>query len=343
MAIASNYRTTSNNTNASVNSAVERNYLFSSLKNYHDLTSFNLMRGVPDFGSLMQFDPYETGYATLICCGMPDFLLQLARRNTEYEKLIKNWMHIVEYEFKTFDGLQDITTESMTIGDDLNSMQVINKVNMQPNMEFTLTYDEKSGTPLAKFSKLYLTGIKDARTQVKTYHGLLEDDPNYEPGFDKEVFTFFYIVTDNTMRNIEAAYLLIGCQLTSADLDMFNFTKGTIEKKETQLKFTGYPITSTTINACAKEMMDFLLSADAGLQQIKVDSDNFDYAGVHKIRDTLTSYTATNSSILSKYPNINKLTDKYSRSTSVNAEVMAATKDPKTSVANINTTSNIIH
>ena len=57
------------------------------------------MRGVPDFGSLVQFNPYETGYAAFIICQMPKFIELLARRNSDYNKLIKNWAHIIEYEF----------------------------------------------------------------------------------------------------------------------------------------------------------------------------------------------------------------------------------------------------
>lgn len=288
---------TSNN---NINRSVQFNDLFKDTKQFKDVTQYNLMRGVPDFGSLVQFNPYETGYATLICCGMPDFIMELAKKKDSYKSLVNNWRHIIEYEFKTFDGLQDITGESISIGDDLNNMQVINKVNMQSNIEFNLTYDEKSGVPLHKFAKFYLTGIKDPRTQVKTYHGLIEDG-TMEPGFEHEVFTFLYIVTDNTMREIEAAYLLIGCQLTSADTDMFNYTKGDISKRETQIKFTGYPITSPKITSCAKEMMHYLLSTEANARQIIVNSNEFNYTGIEKIKSTMQSYGAD----LSKYPNIN--------------------------------------
>lgn len=285
--------------------------LFAGTKNFKDVTKYNLMRGVPDFGSLVQFNPYETGYATFICCGMPRFIMELAKTNDTYRSIVDNWKHIVEYEFKTFDGLQDITADSINIGDDLNNMPVINKVNMQSTIEFNLTYDEKSGTPLTKFARLYLTGIKDPRTQVKTYHGLIKDGV-LEPGFEHEVFTFLYIVTDNTMRNIEAAYLLIGCQLTSVDTDMFNYTKGTIDKHETQMKFTGYPITSPQITKCAKEFMSYLLSSSAKARQIIVNSNEFKYTGVERLKTTMQSYGVSAADIKNNYPNINSTDDNTS-------------------------------
>ena len=265
--------------------------LFNNTKDFKDVTTYRLMRGVPDFGSLVQFNPYETGYAAFIICQMPKFMEELAKCDAGYNKLISNWAHIIEYEFKSFDGLEGLTADTIQLGDDLNSINVINKVNMQSASEFSLTYDEKSGSPLTKFAKLYLTGIKDPRTQVKTYHGLIHSG-KLEPGFENEVFTFLFINTDNTMRDVEAAYLLIGCQLNSADTDMYNYTKGDISKKEITVKFSGYPIQSNLIDKAAKNMLDYLLSADANARQIIVNSDEYNYTGIDRVAKTLKGYNA---------------------------------------------------
>lgn len=281
-----------------INKQVSR--LFANTKDFRDVTKYNLMRGVPDFGSLVQFNPYETGYAAFIICEMPKFMEALAAANVSYNKLFENWKHIIEYEFKSFDGLQDMNADTIQLGDDLNSINVINKVNMQSASEFTLTYDEKSGSPLTKFAKLYLTGIKDPRTQVKTYHGLIHNG-DMEPGFENEVFTFLYIVTDNTMREVEAAYLLIGCQLMSADTDMYNYTKGDISKREVQVKFSGYPVTSSFIELAAKDMMTYLLSVEAGARQIIVNSNDYNYTGTDTVVNTLKDYGASDTT---KYPSL---------------------------------------
>lgn len=260
--------------------------IFTNTKGFKDVTSYRLMRGVPDFGSLVQFNPYETGYAAFIICEMPKFMEVLAKHDLEYNKLVSNWAHIIEYEFKSFDGLEAMSADTIQLGDDLNSINVISKVNMQAASEFSLTYDEKSGSPLTKFAKLYLSGIKDPRTQVKTYHGLIHAGV-MEPGFENEVFTFLFIATDNTMREVEAAYLLIGCQLNSADLDMYNYTKGDINKRDVTVKFSGYPVQSTVINQAATNMLSYLLSSDSKARQIIVNSDNYDYTGIESITKTL--------------------------------------------------------
>lgn len=265
--------------------------MFANTKGFKDVTSYKLMRGVPDFGSLVQFNPYETGYAAFIICQMPKFMETLAKYDAEYNKLVKNWAHIIEYEFKSFDGLEDLSTDTIQLGDELNSINVISKVNMQSASQFTLTYDEKSGGPLTKFAKLYTTGIKDPRTQVKTYHGLIHNGI-LEPGFENEVFTFLFMATDNTMREIEGAYLIICAQLTDAETSMYNYTKGDIGKKEISVKFNGYPIQSRDIDLAAQDMLHFLLSEDAGARRIYINSNDFTYTGTEKIASTLMGYGA---------------------------------------------------
>ena len=264
--------------------------IFRNTKNFKDVTKYKLMRGVPDFGSLVQFNPYETGYACFIICQMPKFIEKLASKNPYYSSLMYNWMHIIEYEFKSFEGLDDLSAETIQLGDELNSLNVISKVNMQSSSEFSLTYDEKSGSPLTKFARLYLTGLKDPRTQVKSYHGLIHSN-EMDPGFENEVFTFMFITTDNTMREVESAYLLLACQLNSAETSMYNYTKGTIEKKDITVKFSGYPVQSAYVDMVARDFMKCLLSTDSGARQIIINSNNYQYTGLDKATKTLRGYS----------------------------------------------------
>ena len=271
------------------------NDIYKNTKDFKDVTSFNLMRGVPDFGNLMQFTPYESGYAVFIICAIPKFMETLALYNANYAKLIDNWKHIIEYEFKSFSGLSGITADTMEIGDDLNKINMINKVNMESTSEFSLTYDEKSGAPLTKFNKLYLTGLKDPRTQVKTYHGLIHHGI-MEPGFENEVFTFLFINTDNTMRNVEFSTLLIAGQINDADISIFGeYTKNDIDKKEVTVKFNAYPIISSKIDNYAQSCLNYLVGDGEGKAEdankrkigITVNSMEYDYTKSTEAIETL--------------------------------------------------------
>ena len=258
--------------------------MFEYLKTPRDLTNYSLMTGVTDFGNLVQFNMYESGYAALICVKIPKFLEKLADEEpTLYGKLITNYKHILEREFKSLSGLEDITSDPLEINDGADvRMEVTGKVTMQSASNFTMTLQEKSGSPITRVHELFLRGIRDPRAhQVKHYHGLIEKGL-LEPGFEHETFTFLYINTDNTMRNIEKAYLIVGAQPTTAHTNIYNYEKGNIEFQQIDVEFRGFPITSSEVDKKAKEYLDWLHNPK-NPSRIIVNSDEFKYTGVEQL------------------------------------------------------------
>ena len=261
--------------------------MFQNLKKPRDLTGYGLMTGVTDFGNLVQFNMYEGGYGALFVLKMPKFLMQLAEKDKKnYAPLINNYKHILEREFKSLDGLDDISTDPLEITDGINTMEVTGKVTMQSAATFSMRLQEKSGSPITRVHELYLRGIRDPRgAQVKHYHGLIgrrngDTTEGLEPGFENETFTFLYINTDNTMRLIEKAVLLVGAQPTSAKLSIYNYEKGGIEFKDVDAEFRAFPCTSNTIDKKAQEYLDWY--HDSG--KIIINSSDFDYTGVEDIK-----------------------------------------------------------
>lgn len=256
--------------------------MFDYLKKPRDLTGYNLMLGVTDFGNEVQFNMYEKGYAALFVVKMPKFLTKLADSEPKYATLINNYKHILEREFKSLSGLSDITTDNLDISDGNSTLNVIGKVNYEGSREFTLSYNEKSGSPITRVHELYLTGIRDPRgAQVKHYHGLIEKGL-LEPGYENETFTFLYINTDNTMRNIEKAYLIVGAYLTNANLDMYNHEKAQVDLVQVDVTFNGFPISSNAIDKKAQEYLDWLHNPK-NPSRIIVDSTEFAYTGVEDL------------------------------------------------------------
>lgn len=256
--------------------------MFDYLKKPRDLTGYNLMTGVTDFGNLVQFNMYESGYAALIVIKIPKYLEKLADSQPKYAPLINNYKHILEREFKSLDGLEDITSEDLDITDGINTINVIGKVTMQGGSKFNMRIQEKSGSPITRVHELYLRGIRDPRGgQVKHYHGLIEQGL-LEPGFENETFTFLYINTDNTMRNIEKAVLIVGAYPTSAKTSIYEYEKGTIEFKDVDPEFAGFPITSNEIDKKAQEYLNWLHNPK-NPSRIIVDSSEFKYTGVEQL------------------------------------------------------------
>lgn len=260
------------------------------LKKPMNLTQYKLMKGVTDFGQLEQFNLYETGYSFLVVCRIPKFLEELAKKDAKDESglksLIETYVHIIENEFKGLDGIDDMTVDTLEISDGLSSINLISKVNQQSASTVSMRFLEKSGSTLTKVNKLYLSGLKDPKTQVKHYHGLLEDNTLAEAGYEHEVFTFLYFVTDNTVRHIEQAYLLMCGQPTKAELGIYNSEKGDIGNKEVTMEFNCIPVTGELVDKKAKEVLDIMNRREEGNDRfVEFNSSNFDYARLADIKE----------------------------------------------------------
>lgn len=228
--------------------------LFKGLKTPKQLTKYNLYRGITDFGTLEQFNIYQSGRSFLKILEYPAFLKSLGEQDPAYQDLINEVLHIIEYEFKGLSGLDDIRADSIEISDGLNGINIINRVTEQSAATITMDYVEKTGSPITKFTELYLQGIFDTRSSYKHYHGLIEDGV-IDDGYENEIFTFLYWVTDNTGLRIEQAYMLIAGQLTGSPKSIYNSRKGEYDQHDISLEFNCFPARSPQINELANSML----------------------------------------------------------------------------------------
>lgn len=264
---------------------------FKGLKTPRELLNYNLMRGVTDFSNLQQWDLYEKGYPFLCVVSIPDFLRDLARKDDNIKIIVNNYVHILENDFRGIDNVDNITGEANgEITNGIRSIQLINKVTKASNSNFTLQYYERSGSILTKAHELYLTGIKDPDTQVKHYHGLIDDwvfngnatDSGKDPGPHRECFTFMYFLTDNTMTKIERAFLIAAAQPTTANYsDLYSGNKGDIQFAEISLSFNGFFINNDFVYQKAEDMLLAMRNPkNLTDSRIIVDSNNFKYAAI---------------------------------------------------------------
>ena len=222
--------------------------MFDNRKTPREIVNYNLFRGVTDWTNLKQFDYYEKGYPFLIVLRYPKFIeLNMQYESPATQTMLKSYLHILEHEFVGLEGIENITTATGEFTNGIRTVNYINKVE-QASGTFTMNFRERSGMVITKFNEYYLTGVKDKETQVKTYHGLIDTlrertdtgfKYTFDPGVDKEVFTFLYFVTDNTMSQIEAAYLICGAQPTTAELSIADQKKGEIDTVDLSCQFNG--------------------------------------------------------------------------------------------------------
>lgn len=255
--------------------------MFTGLKTPKNLTQYQLMRGIPDYGNLAQFDMYESGYGFAKVVAVPKFLTALGEQDTVYKDLLNNYVHIIEHDFKGIDGLEDISAETFDITNGITNLNVISKTTMQSASSISMRYYERSGSPLTRLNELFLTGIKDPRSLVKTYHGLIQDG-KIEAGYENEIFTILYWNTDNTATKIEKAYLFLAAQPNKAESNIYNSQKGEVEMKEVTIDWNCYPVCGPSIYAKAQEVMDWMNNT-SNPNKVEFQYDNFIYTGTDKI------------------------------------------------------------
>lgn len=273
--------------------------IFKGLKTPRNLLEYNLMRGVTDFSQLEQFDLYEKGYPWLVVISIPDFMRDLAQYSDEMKTIVGNYVHILEHDFKGIDNIENITGEpNGEISNGIRSIQLINRVTQGASTTFTMRFYERSGSVMTKFNELYLTGIKDKDTQAKTYHGLIDwytfgtgaaTESGKDPGPHREVFSFMYFLTDNTVTKIEKAFLICAAQPTTAEFStLYDGEKGEIGWGELSMSFNGFFINNDQVSLAAQRMLLAMRNPrnNTGSRLI-VDSTNFTYEALKKVNENL--------------------------------------------------------
>ncbi len=268
--------------------------MFDYLKQPRDLTQYTLMRGTTDWTQLEQFNLYEKGFPFLVVVGIPEFLRTAAQSDTKMANLIKNYIHILEYEFRGMSGLADLTANTSSITNGFNDFNVITRTQEQGSETFTFNYTEKSGSTLSKVQEFYLRGVRDPNSGFKHYNGQIgisgrtsEKTYAYNPsvdgsiGFEKETFSFLYMHTDNTGLMLERAVFLVGAQPTNAPFStLYNADKGSVEFAEIGVEFMAYPIYGTEVDKRAQAILDWMNNESRNTYHVARNSYDYKWSRV---------------------------------------------------------------
>lgn len=290
--------------------------IFSDTMSTTDVQAFTLMRGVTDFSNLAQYDLYETGYSFLINLSIPKFLKNAKTLSDEYKKLINNYCHIIEYDFRGMSGIDDITSDTGALTNGINELNIITRVNEQGGGQFSMNYFERAGSTITKVHELFLRGIKDPRTQFKRYNGQIKgprgaagstngNTNTLNASYANEVFNYMLIITDNTGFNVEKSYIIASAQPTSANTSIYQVERGQIGFSEIPVNMNGFPITGRVVNNKAAKMLTYINQAtcfdemEYGYNILTKDNSNIDAIG-----GSLTSSTVySNGNIVNKKNN----------------------------------------
>ena len=219
------------------------------------------MRGVIDFGNLFQFAPFESGYSFITVINGPR-MATIKDMDANFKSLQDSFISIIENEFRGLDGIDDITSDTMEITDNISTLSLIGKVNQSTSSQITMRFFEKTGALITKYIATYLRYIRDPKTQAKTYGGNISYSTSQaEIGPAQEVFNMLYIVTDSTCLHIEKAFLLLNAQPTSAGYsELYNTEKGQIETKEITVNWNCFVVDGKRVNKVAKTYLDNIIN-----------------------------------------------------------------------------------
>jgi hypothetical protein len=241
------------------------------------------MRGIVDFGNLIQFAPFEKGYALLAPINGAAFM-DYQGLNDGRKDLQDAFLKILEQEFKGLDGIDDITSENMDITDNISTLSMISKVTQPTNGQITMRFTEKSGSLITKYCGTFLRFLKDSHTQARTYGGAAVKQGGtggLEPSFDKEVLNLLYIVTDSSILNVEKAFLLLNMQPTTAAYsELYNSEKGDIGTVEISIPFNVFAVDGMHPNILAQKYLDAVIcnSLDNVSGKININSWKKDWS-----------------------------------------------------------------
>ncbi len=217
------------------------------------LTEYTALRGVTDFSQIGMFEQYERGYQFLSVLSLPKMMTE--SKDPIIRQMNANIRQTMEMEFRGLDGLPDMQADFLEITDGLNTQRMINRVTSDTSIEISMNYFEKHGGMFTRYIEYYLSGIRDPKTQARTYHGLIADG-TLAPSMENEVFTLMYYVTDSTMLRLERAVLLANCQFTNANTSMYNGSKDNISNNELTLTMACFPIWGAEVDKAAKYLLE---------------------------------------------------------------------------------------
>lgn len=223
---------------------------------------YSMMRGVADFTNAEQLNMFEGGHGMIIIIDRPKFIEKIAETDDDVANLLNNFCNILEYEFKGLSGINAIDADDLVYTDGISEIASVGRVTEQSNSEVSMEFTEKSGSTITKFIRYYLDGVRDSRTQTKTYHGLIAEG-KLAAGFENEVFNLLYLVTDSTGLGLEAAYLLANAWPNSAKTDIYNIEKGNIDPKSVDVTFKCFVLRSEEVNKRAVKMLAYINQDDA--------------------------------------------------------------------------------
>lgn len=209
--------------------------------------------------NLNQFNPYIRGYARLFVYRSPLFM------EKAFPDLTNRFKSYLETGFRTVSGIGDLSVEFVDFEGGFGSQRFSNPGSTSDDTnEIQISLYELSGSPIREFIETWISGVRDPRTNVAHYHGVLagpgEDITDGKVSYSEANHSaeLIYYTMDPTCTRIEYACMLAHCFPTGSPRDHLNFESNSHTEAEYQITLRCTKYESRYINDIAA----FYLMAD---------------------------------------------------------------------------------
>ena len=120
--------------------------------------------------NLDQFTPYIRGVSRIFLHKPPLFML------TKYPGHTKRFKTYIETGYKSVDGIGDISVDFTQFEGGFNGQQFSTPQSARDDTEsVTISVYELSGSPVREYLDTWVTGVRDIRSGIAHYHGVIEE------------------------------------------------------------------------------------------------------------------------------------------------------------------------
>lgn len=241
-------------------------------KSFKDMSYFIAGIDVTD-QNLDQLTPYIPGIARLFMHKEPVFMQVAFPTETD------NFKSYIETGYKSVQGINDLSASAESIqGGWANQQYEILTSVQDDTTEITIGLYEQTGSPVREFLELWLTGVRDPRSGVAHYHGVVETPTHLSTGlYTKGTNTsykemgnyneknniyvpycernhtaeFVYYDLDPTAHYIEYACMFAHAFPKNVNKDFYNYNSGERSPVESSVQFSVMKYESRYINDLA--------------------------------------------------------------------------------------------
>lgn len=258
-------------------------------KNYN---SFSYFLGGIDVTqqNLDGFNPYIQGTSRIFMYTCPYFMEWGFPAQTE------SFKSIIETGYTRIDGIGDISVDFVDFEGGFAAQKFSNvSLSRDDTDTITITVYEQTGSPVREFLDTWVTGVRDPRSGVAHYHGMLLQHGEVYPqatvenankarvpkvpyGEKYHTAEFIYYTLTPDMQDIEYACMLAHAFPTKVPKNHLNFEKGVRDNVPMDIEFRVTKYESSYINQIAEwhRQIDNIkysyLDFDPGISQNDVSS-----------------------------------------------------------------------